>query len=211
MRQSYSRQEPNRHQGRRRAWARLGCHACLVRAQALIQKQRPSGRPPDGSDVRLYSKSGADQAATYAQGLRRISHEVGRDCDRYRDHRPRRQQWRSRQGAVADRPEGVAHFYRLMHQMRTRWPEEGLLVFLALDLLHQDGVDVRILSLSERKRDLAVCAPVAHFLPQARRDVSRRGGPSTIATNSGLRVSFPSAGRRATRAARADGAPSGRS
>jgi ATP-dependent DNA ligase len=63
---------------------------------------------------------------------------------------------------VADRPEGVAHFYRLMHQMRTRWPEEGLLVFLALDLLHQDGVDVRILSLSERKRDLARLCRQSH-------------------------------------------------
>jgi ATP-dependent DNA ligase len=24
---------------------------------------------------------------------------------------------------VPDRPKGWAHFYRLMHQMRTRWPE----------------------------------------------------------------------------------------
>jgi hypothetical protein len=30
---------------------------------------------------------------------------------------------------------------RLMHHMRTRWPEESLLVFLAFDLLHQDGLD----------------------------------------------------------------------
>ena len=28
-------------------------------------------------------------------------------------------------------PRGGAHFYRLMHQMRTRWPEEDLLIFLA--------------------------------------------------------------------------------
>jgi ATP-dependent DNA ligase len=35
-------------------------------------------------------------------------------------------------------PRGGAHFYRLMRQMRRRWPEEGLLVFLAFDLLRQD-------------------------------------------------------------------------
>ena len=51
-------------------------------------------------------------------------------------------------------PGGGAHFYRLMHQMRTRWPDEIQLVFLAFDLLHQDGVDLRGLPLSERKRDL---------------------------------------------------------
>jgi len=38
--------------------------------------------------------------------------------------------------------------------MRTRWPDEGQLMFLAFDLLHQDGVDLRGLPLSDRKRDL---------------------------------------------------------
>ena len=51
-------------------------------------------------------------------------------------------------------PRGAAHFYRLMAEMRTRWPDEAQLVFLVFDLLHQDGVDLRGLPLSERKRDL---------------------------------------------------------
>ena len=51
-------------------------------------------------------------------------------------------------------PRGAAHFYRLMAQMRTSEPDESQLMFLAFDLLHQDGVDLRGLPLSERKRDL---------------------------------------------------------
>jgi ATP-dependent DNA ligase len=51
-------------------------------------------------------------------------------------------------------PGGAAHFYRLMAQMRTSHPDEGQLMFLAFDLLHQDGVDLRGLPLFERKRDL---------------------------------------------------------
>ena len=51
-------------------------------------------------------------------------------------------------------PRGAAHFYRLMSQMRTSSPDEGQLMFLAFDLLHQDGVDLRDLPLTERKRDL---------------------------------------------------------
>ena len=50
-------------------------------------------------------------------------------------------------------PSGGAHFYRLMHQMRTRWPDEDQLMFLVFDLLHRVGVDLRELPLSERKRD----------------------------------------------------------
>jgi ATP dependent DNA ligase domain len=49
---------------------------------------------------------------------------------------------------------GAAHFYKLMAQMRTGHPDERQLMFLAFDLLHQDGVDLRGLPLSERKRDL---------------------------------------------------------
>ena len=49
---------------------------------------------------------------------------------------------------------GSAHFYRLMAQMRTSHPDESQLMFMAFDLLHQDGVDLRALALSERKRDL---------------------------------------------------------
>ena len=51
-------------------------------------------------------------------------------------------------------PRGAAHFYRLMAQMRTSSPDESQLMFLAFDLPHQDGVDLRGLPLSERKRDL---------------------------------------------------------
>jgi len=49
---------------------------------------------------------------------------------------------------------GAAHFYRLMREMRTNHPDESQLMFLAFDLLHQDGVDLRGLPLSERKKDL---------------------------------------------------------
>ena len=49
---------------------------------------------------------------------------------------------------------GAAHFYLLMSQMRTNSPDESQLMFLVFDLLHQDGVDLRGLPLSERKRDL---------------------------------------------------------
>ena len=51
-------------------------------------------------------------------------------------------------------PRGSPHFYRLMAQMRTSHPDESQLMFLAFDLLHQDGVDLRGLPLTERKRDL---------------------------------------------------------
>ena len=52
--------------------------------------------------------------------------------------------------------------------MRTRWPEQELLVFLASDLLHQDGVDLRSQSLTERKRDLNRLCRQSHtpFLKQ---------------------------------------------
>jgi hypothetical protein len=42
-------------------------------------------------------------------------------------------------------PRGSAHFYRVMAQMRTSHPDETQLMFLAFDLLHQDGVDLRAL------------------------------------------------------------------
>src|SRR5262245_9243855 len=51
-------------------------------------------------------------------------------------------------------PRGAAHFYRLMREMRTSHPDESQLMILAFDLLHQDGVDLRALPLSERKKDL---------------------------------------------------------
>jgi ATP-dependent DNA ligase len=51
-------------------------------------------------------------------------------------------------------PGGGANVYRLMHVMRTRSPDESQLMFLAFDLRHPDGVDLRGLPLSERKHDL---------------------------------------------------------
>ena len=41
-----------------------------------------------------------------------------------------------------------------MAQMRTSHPDESQLMFMAFDLLHQDGVDLRGLPLVERKLDL---------------------------------------------------------
>ncbi len=100
----------------------------------------------DGSDVRLYSKSGAE----YSGRLPGIVEAFTK---------------LPTQTAILDGelclidPSGGAHFYRLMHQMRTRWPDESQLMFLVFDLLHQDGVDLRGLPLSERKRDLRrLCA-----------------------------------------------------
>ena len=46
--------------------------------------------------------------------------------------------------------------------MRTRWPEQAQLIFMVYDLLHQDGVDLRPLPLSERKRDLDRLCRKAH-------------------------------------------------
>ena len=50
-------------------------------------------------------------------------------------------------------PRGSAHFYLLMAQMRTSDPDESQLMFMAFDLLlHQDGVDLRALTLFEGPR-----------------------------------------------------------
>ena len=51
-------------------------------------------------------------------------------------------------------PRGAAHFYRLMAGCGPAFADESQLMFLAFDLPHQDGVDLRGLTLSERKRDL---------------------------------------------------------
>ena len=49
--------------------------------------------------------------------------------------------------------DGLPRFYWLLHDA-TRWPDETDRMYFAFDLLHQDGVDLRHLPLSERKRDL---------------------------------------------------------
>src|SRR4029453_3445642 len=51
--------------------------------------------------------------------------------------------------------EGQAVFYRPHREMRPRWPDEDQLVFIMFDLPHQDEVDLRHLTLTERKQDLA--------------------------------------------------------
>jgi bifunctional non-homologous end joining protein LigD len=100
----------------------------------------------DSAGVRFYSRSGAN----------------------YTDRLPRMVEAFSKlptQSAILDGelvlldPRGAAHFYRLMAQMRTSHPDESKLMFLVFDLLHQDGVDLRGLPLSERKRDLHRSAP----------------------------------------------------
>jgi hypothetical protein len=88
-----------------------------------------------------------------------------------------------------------------MHQMRTRWPEEELLVFLAFDLLHRDGVDLR--SLSSANATSTDCASRTRPSSNRSRRFQTARLCSTIATNLASRVSFPSAGTQATRAARA--------
>ena len=95
----------------------------------------------DGSEVRLYSRHGAE----YTDRLPGMAEAFGK---------------LPTQSAILDGelvlidPRGAAHFYRLMAQMRTSHPDESQLIFLAFDLLQQDGVDLRGLPLSERKRDL---------------------------------------------------------
>jgi bifunctional non-homologous end joining protein LigD len=95
----------------------------------------------DGSDVRLYSKNGKEYSSKLP-GMRQAFAELPTNS------------------AILDGelylidPRGGAHFYRLMHQRRARRPGEGLLEFLAFDLLHQNGVHLRSLPLTKRKRDL---------------------------------------------------------
>ena len=96
----------------------------------------------DGSLVRFYSRHGAE----YTDRLPGVAEAFGK---------------LPTQSAILDGelvlidPRGAAHFYRLMAQMRTSEPDESQLMFLVFDLLHQDGVDLRGLPLSERKRDLS--------------------------------------------------------
>ena len=96
----------------------------------------------DGSQVRFYSRHGAE----YTDRLPGMVEAFGK---------------LPTQSAILDGelvlidPRGAAHFYRLMAQMRTSSPDESQLMFLVFDLLHQDGVDLRGLPLSERKRDLS--------------------------------------------------------
>ena len=78
--------------------------------------------------MRLYSKSDAD----YSNKLPRMRKAFG--------ELPKKTAILDGELCLID-PRGGAHFYRLRHQMRTRWPEEGLLVFMAFDLLHQQSAN----------------------------------------------------------------------
>ena len=95
----------------------------------------------DGSQVRFYSRHGAE----YTDRLPAMVEAFGK---------------MPTQSAVLDGelvlvdPRGGAHFYRLMAHMRTSHPDESQLMFLAFDLMHQDGVDLCGLPLTERRRDL---------------------------------------------------------
>jgi bifunctional non-homologous end joining protein LigD len=94
-----------------------------------------------GDQVRLYSKSGAEYTERLPQMV-----EAFQDLPAAT--------------AVLDGElcfvgaDGQSNFHRLHAEMRTRWPDEAQLMFIVFDLLHQDGVDLRPLPLSERKRDL---------------------------------------------------------
>ena len=90
----------------------------------------------DGERVRLYSRHGAE----YTDRLPRMAEAFSRLPT----------QSASLDGELCPiDPGGHAR----MAQMRTSHPDENPLMFLAFDLLHQDGVDLRGLPLSERKRD----------------------------------------------------------
>jgi ATP-dependent DNA ligase len=95
----------------------------------------------DGAGVRFYSRHGTE----YTDRLPGMVEAFGK--------LPTRSAILDGELCLID-PRGSAHFYRLMAQMRTSHPDETQLMFLAFDLLHQDGVDLRGLPLSERKRDL---------------------------------------------------------
>jgi len=95
----------------------------------------------DGDHARLYSRSGAeysDRLPGMVEGFRRLPTS----------------------SAILDGElvylgaDGLPRFYKRLHEMRLRWPDEDRLVFFVFDLLHRDGVNLRHLPLSERKRDL---------------------------------------------------------
>jgi bifunctional non-homologous end joining protein LigD len=128
----------------------------------------------DGSAVRFYARHGAE----YTERLPGMTEAFGK---------------LPTQSAILDGelclidPRGSAHFYRLMAQMRTNHPDESQLMFLAFDLLRQDGVDLRGLSLTERWRDLERLSPQREgALSPPGRDVPR--GRGLIRTLQSVRV-----------------------
>jgi len=130
---------------------------------AFIPPQIPSSTkaPPQGADWIHEPKWDGYRFQVIKNGnLIRIHSRSGAE---YTDRLPRMAEWFSRlptRAAVLDGElcliddAGGANFRQLMAQMRTRAPDETRLMFFVFDLLHQDGVDLRQLPLSERKRDL---------------------------------------------------------
>ena len=75
-----------------------------------------------------------------------------------------------------------------MAQMRTSAPDESQLMILAFDLLHQDGVDLRALPLSDRKRDLRQRgAPITVWLSEKPRSAPRC---NTVCAQSGYSFTY---------------------
>jgi hypothetical protein len=71
-------------------------------------------------------------------------------------------------------PRGTAHFYKLMAQMRTSHPDEAQLMFMAFDLMHQDGVDLRGLPLSDAPPQApGQLQQAGQWFPQPRRRTSQ--------------------------------------
>ena len=130
----------------------------------------------DSAGVRFYSRHGAE----YSDRLPRMREAFGK--------LPTKSAILDGELVLID-PRGAAHFYRLMSQMRTSSPDESQLMFLVFDLLHQDGVDLRGLPLSERKRDLRrLC--IKSRVPFMREVQTFPNGPcySITATSSVLRA-----------------------
>ena len=78
--------------------------------------------------------------------------------------------------AGPDRSSGAAHFYRLLAQMRMSHPGEAL-IFIAFNLLEQDGDDLRGLPYPSPKRDSLMRSanrPNRILFHLLRRSVARR-------------------------------------
>jgi bifunctional non-homologous end joining protein LigD len=138
----------------------------------------------DGSAVRFYSRHGADDTERLP-GMRKAFAELPADA------------------AIIDGElclvdlRGAAHFWQLMTQMRSRWPDENRLMFLAFDLLHQDSADLRSETLTQRKRALD---RLCRGAPTSTRSRCSRTARSylTTATASGSKASCRSGEPRAT-------------
>jgi bifunctional non-homologous end joining protein LigD len=125
------------------------------------QLPRPVNAPPEGADWIHEPKFDGYRLQVVKNGNQiRIHTRSGAD---YSDRLPDMVEWFASlptRAAVLDGElclldaAGAANFRRLMAAMRTRKPDETQLVFMVFDLLHQDGVDLRQLPLTERKRDL---------------------------------------------------------